>query len=100
MARRTSIHEDEIETPSFKIDRELTRQYRRFNAMGTELTLRFLPPSDEDGIDLKSHFITSVNKMIIYALRNCEDSDMVGITIQNAVNMSDKAVGSSFRGKD
>ena len=27
----------------FTIDRETTRQYRRFNAVGTELTVRMLP---------------------------------------------------------
>jgi len=32
-----------------------------------------------------------------YALRNCSDSDMVGITISNEVNVQDKAVGISFR---
>jgi hypothetical protein len=73
-----------LSPPRFTIDRELTRQYRRFNAMGTELTLRPLPPSSaEDGTDLMSYFIASVNEIIENSLRNCEDSNMVGITIQN-----------------
>ena len=29
--------------PRFTIDSETTRQYRRFNAVGTELTVRMLP---------------------------------------------------------
>ena len=35
-----------------------------------------------------------------HALRNCDDSDMVGISIRNKVNMRDKAIGISFRRKD
>ena len=34
-----------------------------------------------------------------YALSNCDDSDMVGVTIGNEVNMFDKAIGISFRRK-
>jgi len=30
-----------------------------------------------------SHFLASVTELFEYALRNCEDSDMVGITISN-----------------
>ena len=35
-----------------------------------------------------------------YALRNVADSDMVGITIHNEVNLLDKPIGISFRRKD
>ena len=35
-----------------------------------------------------------------YALRNRNDSDMVGITITNEINVRDKAIGISFRRKD
>jgi hypothetical protein len=41
-----------------------------------------------------------VNDLFEYALRNSEDSDMVGITIHNEVNLLDKAIGISFRRKD
>ena len=34
-----------------------------------------------------------------YALRNCNDSDMVGLTIHNEVHKLDKAIGISFRRK-
>jgi hypothetical protein len=57
-----------------------------------------LPPSD--ATDLVSHFLDSVNELFEYALRDCSDSDMVGITIRNEVNEQDKAVGFSFRRKD
>ena len=33
----------------FTVDDEITRQYRRFNAVGTQLTVRLLPPSSDDG---------------------------------------------------
>jgi len=34
------------------------------------------------------------------ALRNVDDSDMVGVTIHNEINLLDKAIGISFRRKD
>jgi hypothetical protein len=41
-----------------------------------------------------------VNDLFDFALRNVADGDMVGITIQNDVNILDKAIGISFRRKD
>ena len=35
-----------------------------------------------------------------YALRNCNETDMVGVTISNEVNVQDKPIGISFRWKD
>ena len=47
-----------------------------------------------------SHFLASVSDLFEYALQICDDSDMVGITISNEVNVGDKAIGLSFRRKD
>jgi len=47
-----------------------------------------------------SHFLASMSDLFEYALQNCDDSDMVGITISNEVNVADKAIGISFRKKD
>jgi len=47
-----------------------------------------------------SHFLASVTDLFEYALRNCIDSDMVGITMSNEVNLQDKGIGISFRRKD
>ena len=44
MADVVSDEENEFAVPKFTIDGEITRQYRRFNAVGTELTVRLLPP--------------------------------------------------------
>jgi hypothetical protein len=41
-----------------------------------------------------------VIELFEYALRNCEDSGMVGVTIRNEINVQDKAMGISFRRKD
>jgi len=76
------------------------RQYRRFGAEGTQLTVRLLPPHEGEDSNSMSHFMASVPDLFEYALRNCDDSDMVGITITNEVNVSDKAIGISFRRKD
>ena len=76
------------------------REYRRFNTRGTQLTVRLLPPLEGDERDPFSHFIASVSSLCEYALQNCDDSDMVGISMRNEVNMRDKAIEISFRRKD
>jgi hypothetical protein len=77
----------------FSIDDEITRQYRRFNATGTQLTVRLLPPHNDDD-DPMSHFVASMNE---YALRDFADWDMVGLSISNEEHVQDKAIGLSFR---
>jgi hypothetical protein len=47
-----------------------------------------------------SHFLDSVTELFEYALRDLEDSDMVGITISNGVEVMDRAIGISFRIND
>jgi hypothetical protein len=68
---------------SFSIDEEISRQYRRFNATGTQLTVRLLPPpdpdSDGDDVDPMSHFMTTMDDLFEYSLRDYSDSDMVGL---------------------
>ena len=95
-----SINEDEIELPRFTINVEINRQYRRFGAEGRQVTVRLLQPHEEEDSNPMSHFMASVTDLFEYALRNCDDSDMVGITITNEVNVPDKAIGISFRRKD
>ena len=56
MAEIESNEENELTVPRFKIDSEITRQYRRFNAVGTELTVLLLPPAVGDASDAVSHF--------------------------------------------
>ena len=75
-----------------------TRQYRRYNAVGRQLTVRLKLSSDNS--NLVAHSLASVNDHIEHALRDVEDSDTVGIVIQNQVNQNDKPIGISFRRKD
>jgi len=97
--RVIEINENEIELPRFTIDGEINRQYRRFNVEGTQLTVRLLPPYEGEDSNPMSHFLASVTDLFEYALRNCNDSDTVGITISNEVNVADKDIGISFRRK-
>jgi len=90
----------EYVVPRFTIDSETDRQYNRFRAAGTELIVRLLPPAVGDSSDAITHFQASVNDLFDYALRDVHDSDMVGITIRNEVNLQDKAIGISFRRRD
>jgi hypothetical protein len=80
-----SDNENEFAVPKFTIDGEITRQYRRFDAVGTELTIRLLPPAVGDDSDAVTYSQASVTDLYDYALRNCDDSDMVGLTIRNEV---------------
>ena len=82
----------------FEIDDTIRREYRRHNAVVTQLTFRILTPSDNS--DPVGHFLASVNELFEYAMQDVSDSDMVGITIQNYVNQYNKPVGISFRRKD
>jgi hypothetical protein len=100
MQRSFERGEDDMQLPRFSIDVEISRQYRRFNSVGQQLTVRLLPPYARDSSNPMSHFLASVTDLFEYALRNCDDSDMVGITISNEVNVHDKAVGISFGRKD
>jgi hypothetical protein len=97
-----SESEDEITPlPRFiTIDEEITKENRLFNATGTELTVRLLPPADGDDSNTITHFQTGVTDMLEYTLRNCQDSDMVGLTTRNEVNVQEKAIRISFRRKD
>jgi len=81
----------------FKSDGTITRQYRRFNAVGTQITVRLLPPLNN--VDPVTYFLASVNDLFEHVLQNVSDSDMVGMTIHNQVNQSDKPMGISFRQK-
>ena len=96
MERNFSISEDEIIPPRFTIGEEITRQYRRFNATGTELTVRLLPPPPDESNPI-SHFQASVTELFVYALRDRQDSDMVALAIRNEVNVQDKPIGIQFQ---
>src|SRR5215469_4390683 len=99
----------------FDIVDERVREYKRFNASGTQITVRLKPPEassltsdleeeeetrSETSLDPVNHFLDSINALFDYALRDVEASDMVGITIRNLENRSDKPIGFSFRRRD
>jgi len=48
-----------------------TRQYRRYNAEGRQLTVRLISPSDST--NLVAHFLASVNDLIEHALHDVDD---------------------------
>jgi len=75
----------------FEIMDTNTRQYRRYNAVGRQLTVRLIHPSDNS--NPVAHFLASVNDLFEHALRDVDASDMVGITIQNQVNRNGKPIG-------
>jgi hypothetical protein len=98
----SDISEDEIEeeVPRYTVDGEINRRYERFNTVGRQLTVRLLPPYEGEDSNPMSHFLTGVSDLFEHTLCDCDDSDMVGITISNEGNVQDKAIGISFRWKD
>ena len=95
---RIFVNSVENTSQGFTVDGENNRQYRRFNAAGTRRSVRLLPPSPYS--NPVTHFLDSVSDLFEYALRKCNEPDMVGITISNEVNVQDKPIGISFRRKD
>jgi len=94
------MSQDYNEPQRFTIEEEQTRQYGRFNAQGTQLTVRLLPPPEGEDPNPMSHFLDGVTELFEHALRDLEDSDMVGITISNEVEVKDRDIGISFRRRD
>ena len=56
---RVNMSQDD-EPQRLTIEEEQTRQYRRFNARGTQLTVRLLPQPEREDPDPMSHFLDSV----------------------------------------
>jgi len=82
----------------FEVEDTITRRYSRFNAIGTQLIVRLVTPSNAR--DPFSHFLAIVNDLFEHALQNLSDSDMVEKHKHNRVNQNDKPIGLSFRRKD
>jgi len=81
-----------------EIDDTIRKQYRRYNAEGTQLTVRLLPPAYNS--DPVGHFLASENEIFEYILQDVSDEDTVGITIKNQANQNDKPIGISFSRKE
>jgi len=79
----------------FEILEANTRQYRRHNAVERQLTVRLILPSGST--NSVAYFLASANELIKHALRDVNESDMLGMTIQNQVKQNDKPIGNSFR---
>jgi len=88
---------DELEAQPFEIIEVQTREYRRFNTLGTHWKVRLNQPPETSLPDPVTHFVDSVNNLFDRVLEDVGDADMVGITIHNEVNQSDKPIGFSFR---
>jgi len=91
---------EELEAQPFEILEVQTREYRRFNTRGTQWKVRFNPPPETSLRDPVTHYVDSVNNLFDDVLEDVGDADMVGITIHNEVNPTDKPVGFSFRRND
>jgi hypothetical protein len=91
---------EELEAQPFEILEVQTREYSIFNRLGTQWNVRLNPPPEKSLPDPVAHFVDSMNNLFDRVLQDVGDTDMVGITIHNEVNQSDKHIGFSFRRKD
>jgi hypothetical protein len=82
----------------YEILSEVIKEYRRFSAVGRQITVRLIPPS-EINITLVNHFLASVNEPFEYVSQNVSDRDTVRIVVYNESNHSDRPIGLSFRQK-
>jgi hypothetical protein len=73
----------------FEIVSEDRREYRRFNSVGTQLTVRLNPPTGP-GTNPVNHFLSGMNDLFEHALQGVRDVDMVGIAIRNDINQKDR----------
>jgi len=60
---RVGMAQDVIQNQRFTIDEKETRQYRRFNAQGTQFTVHLLPPSEGEDSNPMSHFVARVTRV-------------------------------------
>ena len=74
-----------------------TSRRRRPKPKGSDVR-RFATRRNSDAAII--HFQASLNNLFDYALRDVNESDMVGITISNENNLIDRPIGISFRRKD
>jgi len=58
------------------------------------------PPPETPLHDPVTHFLDSVNNLFDHVLEDVGNVDMVGITVHNEINQSDKPIGFIFRRKD
>jgi hypothetical protein len=84
----------------FDILSEDRREYRRFNTVGTPLTVRLNPPTDTGTANPLVHFAASINDLFEQVLQGSADGDMVRVATANDVNQNDGAVGISCRRRD
>jgi len=89
-----------LEVQPFEILEVQTREYSRFNTRGTQWKVRLNPLPETPLPDSVTHFEDNVNNLFDHVLEDVGDGDMVGITIHNAVNQTDKPIRFSFRLKD
>ncbi len=83
----------------FEVLKEIRQECRRFNTIGTQLTVRLNLPNYPDTNPM-GHFIASVNDLFKHALQDVGEADIVGIAIHNEVNQNDRPIGISFRRRD
>jgi hypothetical protein len=64
---------------SFDLLSDDRREYRRFNTVGTQLTMRLIPPTDP-GTNPVDNFLANMKHVFEHVLQCAADSDIVAVT--------------------
>ena len=83
----------------FEILKEVRREYRRFNTVDMQFTVRLNPPPKPDTNPV-DHFLASVNDLFECALQDVGEDNMAGIDIHNEINQKARPKVISFRRRD
>jgi hypothetical protein len=88
----------ESRQPLFKILNDRSKTIKKYNTTGRTMQSEFSEPTE--AVDPMSHLTECVTALNDYLARGVNDRDMVGISIQNTVNVTDKSMWISCRRRD
>lgn len=82
--------------PYFKILKQIRKNYKRFNAFGTQTFVQM--NQIEDGTaDPVGYLKSAFEHLLVHVKKDIDATDMVGITIKNTESIMDKDIGISLR---
>jgi hypothetical protein len=95
---RSSLVLETAEQPPFKNLDETSKSFRKFNATGRSLLIKFNSPGEEQ--DPTTYLKECITALTNYLVDKVPDRDLVGLRIRNTENVQDKMVGISLRRRD
>jgi len=95
---RSSLVSEKTEQLPFKILDETSKSFRKFNATGSSLLIKFNSPGEEQ--DPTTYLKECITALTNYLVDKVPGRDLVGLRIRITENVQDKVVGISLRRRD